>query len=103
MLILFNAELIFMPKYKITIEVIDILGSGKCSMNQKVGDKYHYPEDRGKLCPSSLPMLYPWILVMQSGGSFSFFGNDGNSVELGCPDHLNQVVYRIIREETDEQ
>ena len=95
--------MILMPRFKITIEVVDILGSGECSMDQKIGQKYNYPKDRGKMCPSSFCLLYPWILVMQSGGTFSFFGNDGNSVELGCTDHLHQVVYRITREEIPEE
>jgi uncharacterized repeat protein (TIGR04076 family) len=89
-----------MPSYKIEIEVIDILGTGKCSMEQTVGDKYQYPEDRGKMCASSFHILYPWILVMQSGGSFSFF-EDGHSVTLGCADYKHQVVYRITRVEVD--
>ena len=91
-----------MAKVKVTIEVIDILSDGECSMKQKVGDTYSYPEDRGKLCPSSFLILYPWILVMQSGGTFSYFADDGNSVTLGCPDYLHQVVYKISRETIEE-
>ena len=90
-----------MSPYKIKIEVIDILGSGNCSMEQKAGDTYTYPEDRGKICPSSFLVLYPWILVMQSGGSFSFFDKD-DSVTVGCPDYAHQVVYKITREEVEE-
>lgn len=87
--------------YKITIEVVDILGTGKCSMGQKVGDTYNYPEDRGKICPSSFYVLYPWLLVMMSGGRFSFFAED-DSIQLGCPDYTHQVVYKITREEVKE-
>ncbi len=85
---------------KITIEVIDILGSGKCSMGQEIGTIYNYPEDRGKLCPSSFHILYPWLLVLQSGGKFSFMEDD--SITLGCADHLHQVVYKIRRTESTE-
>jgi uncharacterized repeat protein (TIGR04076 family) len=91
-----------MPATKITVEVIDILGTGKCSMGQEVGDKYNYPDDRGKMCPSAFHILYPWLLVMQSGGEFSFFKDEGNAVELGCADHLHQVVFKITREYVDE-
>jgi uncharacterized repeat protein (TIGR04076 family) len=38
-----------LPKYKVTIEIIDILGTGKCSMDQQVGDTFEYPEDRGQV------------------------------------------------------
>ncbi len=84
---------------KITIEVIDIKGSGKCSIGQEVGITYRYPEDRGKLCPSSFHILYPWILVLQSGGKFSFMKDE--SITLGCSDYEHQVVYRIKREEVE--
>ncbi len=80
--------------YKITIEVIDILGSGKCSMGQEVGKVYNYPEDRGQMCPSSFHSMYPWILVMQSGGHLYF---EGDSLTLGCGDYKHQVVYKITR------
>ncbi|MFW9845916.1 MAG: TIGR04076 family protein [Candidatus Thorarchaeota archaeon] len=87
---------------KITIEVVKILGTGECSIGQKEGIVYNYPEDRGKLCPSSLHSLYPWLLVMQSGGSYSFFKDDGNSMTIGCPDYTHQVVYKITREFVDD-
>ena len=87
---------------KVRIEVIDILGTGECSMGQKVGEVYSYPEDRGKMCPSSFHSLIPWIMVMQSGGTYSFFKDDGNSMTLGCPDYKHQVVYKITRETVDE-
>jgi uncharacterized repeat protein (TIGR04076 family) len=91
-----------MAKYKVTIEVIDILGEGNCSMEQKVGDSYSYPEDRGKMCPSSFYVLYPWIMVMLSGGSFTEEGDGSDFMTTGCPDYLHQVVYRISRREVDE-
>lgn len=81
---------------KIKIEVLEVLNNGKCSIGQVKGDTYDYPTDRGKLCPSSFHVLYPWLLVMQSGGRFSFFAED-DSITIGCPDHTHQVVYKITR------
>ena len=86
-----------MAKFKVKIEVIDILGNRKCSMDQKVGDTYNYPEDRGKMCPSSFYTLYPWIMVMYSGGSFTDEGDGSDFMTTGCPDYKHQVVYRISR------
>ena len=91
-----------MTKYKVTIEVIDIKGEGDCSIGQKVGDTYNYPEDRGKMCPSSFYVLYPWIMVMLSGGSFAEEGDGSDFMTTGCPDYRHQVVYRISRSEVDE-
>ena len=92
-----------MVQYKVTIEVIDILGTGECSMKQQVGDTYDYPEDRGKMCPSSFYVLYPWIMVMQSGGSFTEEGDGSDFMTSGCPDYKHQVVYKISRSEVDEE
>jgi uncharacterized repeat protein (TIGR04076 family) len=58
-----------MPKHKVKIEVIDILGEEKRSMDQKIGDVYNYPEDMGKMCPTSFCIVWSMILVMLSGGS----------------------------------
>jgi uncharacterized repeat protein (TIGR04076 family) len=90
-------------KYKVSIEVIDILGEGNCSMEQKRGDTYNYPEDRGKMCPSSFYILFPWIMVMESGGSFTEEGDGSDFMTTGCPDYRHQVVYKISRREVDEQ
>ncbi|MFX1331219.1 MAG: TIGR04076 family protein [Promethearchaeota archaeon] len=68
---------------------------------QKVGEVYNYPEDRGKMCPVSFHSLIPWIMVIQSGGNYSF-NDDGNSVTLGCPDHTRQVVHKVTRETVDD-
>ena len=72
-------------------------------MNQKVGDTYNYPEDRGEMCPSSFYVLYPWIMVMLSGGSFTDEGDGSDFMTTGCPDYKHQVVYKISRTLVEEQ
>ena len=86
-----------MPQYTVKIEVIDILGEGNCSMDQKIGDVYSYPEDRGKMCPTSFCIMWPMILVMLSGGRFDGFEDDGTSTTAGCSDYRHQIVYKITR------
>ena len=86
-----------MASYKVRIEVIDIQNQGKCSMGQEIGDTYDYPEDRGKMCPSSFHILYPWIMVMESGGSFAESGDGIDYMTVGCSDYRHQVVYKISR------
>ncbi|MFX0107118.1 MAG: TIGR04076 family protein [Candidatus Hodarchaeota archaeon] len=86
-----------MTKYKVSIEVLDILGTGKCSIEQKVGTVYSYPEDRGKMCSNSFHILYPWIMVMMSGGSFTDEGDGHDFMTVGCSDYKHQVVYKISR------
>lgn len=87
-------------KYKVTIDVIDIQGEGNCSIEQKVGDTYNYPEDKGKMCSSSFYVLFPWIMVMESGGKF--YGSEEDHLTLGCPDYRHQVVYKISRKVVEE-
>lgn len=91
-----------MPINKVTIEIIEIQGDGKCSMEQKVGDTFNYPEDRGKMCPSAFYVLYPWIMVMLSGGSFTEEGDGSDFMTTGCPDYRHQVVYKISRKVVEE-
>lgn len=86
-------------KRKVSIEVINILNDGECSMGQKIGDVYQYPEDRGKMCPSSFYILYPWIQVMLSGGSYTETGDGSDFMTVGCSDYRHQVVYKISRRE----
>ncbi len=86
-----------MTRYKVKIEVIDILNDGKCSMGQEIGTVYNYPEDRGKMCPSSFYVLYPWIMVMLYGGNIAEDDEKSDSMTTGCPDHKHQVVYKISR------
>ncbi len=92
-----------MASYKVRIEVIDIQNQGQCSMGQRVGDTYDYPEDRGKMCPSSFYILYPWIMVMESGGSFTESGDGSDYMTVGCSDYRHQVVYKISRLPIEKQ
>ncbi len=91
-----------MSEIEITIEIVDILGTGECSIGQKVGDVFNYPEDRGRMCPNSFHILYPWLLSMQSGGTFSFFDDGGDSMTLGCSSYQHQVVYKVSRRTVEE-
>ena len=91
-----------MPKYKLTIEIINILGEGRCSMEQKIGNLYNYPEDFGKMCPSSFYIMYPLLVAMQLGATHSSFEDDGHSTTIGCADYRHQVVYKIKRHIVEE-
>jgi len=91
-----------MTNYKVKIEVIDVLNDGKCSMGQEIGTVYSYPEDRGKMCPSSFYVLYPWIMVMLYGGNITGEDDGSDFMTTGCPDYKHQVVYKITRIAVDE-
>ena len=86
-----------MPKkHKITIEVIDILETGKCNYGHKIGDKFNYPEEKGKICSAALHALYPYALGIQIGGNFHW-EEDRDTVTICCPDYKNPVVFKISK------
>jgi len=58
---------------KVSIEITNILEEGTCPVGHKIGEKFSYPEDIGKLCPAALNSIYPLIGVMESGGSKPYF------------------------------
>ncbi|MFX0093876.1 MAG: TIGR04076 family protein [Candidatus Hodarchaeota archaeon] len=91
-----------MPWYKdILIEVVNILERGKCPAEHQVGDKFSFAEERGKICPSALNVLFPYIIGLQSGGSFPW-EDDPDNITVCCPDYKNPVVFKITRIKSDE-
>jgi len=51
--------------YKIEIEIY----KGKGCDHHRIGEKYKYPEDIGKLCPWLLDSINSMVRVLQFGGS----------------------------------
>ena len=90
-----------MSKYKVSVEIVNILEEGKCPSGHKIGEKFEYPEDRGKICPSAFHSIYPYIRVMESGGTFPFF-DEPNAHLACCPDYKRPVVFKISRREVKE-
>ena len=88
-----------MAKNKVTIEIVNILEEGKCPVEHKIGDKFEYPGDMGKLCPAAYHSIYPYIRVLDSGGTYPFFTDDGNTHMACCPDYLRPVVFKMTRRE----
>ncbi|MHA1552728.1 MAG: TIGR04076 family protein [Candidatus Heimdallarchaeaceae archaeon] len=82
---------------KVTIEIVDILLTGKCNFGHKIGEKFDYPTETGKMCTAALHSIYPYAVGIKSGGSFSW-EEDPNSVTVCCPDYKNPVVFKITRE-----
>ena len=86
-----------MSTFKVSIEISDILGEGKCPLDHVVGETFHYPEDRGKICAAAFNSIYPYIRVLESGGSYPFFEDDGNTHKACCPDYKRPVVFKMTR------
>ena len=87
-----------MPLKKIKLEVIDILGDGKCPRGHQIGDKFNYPEDCTQICQSALHSLYPTIQVLTTGGSYPWFSEDKpDEWSRCCSDPKRPVVFKIER------
>ena len=81
----------------IEIEIINIHGIGKCSRGFEIGDKFQYPKDRDKMCPSALSVLRPYLLILAYGGNNIYNPAEPNVFSLSCPDAIHPVVYKITR------
>lgn len=88
--------------YKVSIEIVDILEEGKCPAGHQIGEKFEYPEDRGKICAAAYNAIYPYIRILESGGSYPYFEDDGNTHKACCPDYLRPVVFKMTRKEVKE-
>ncbi len=81
---------------KSLIEIINILEAGECPYGHKIGDKFEYPEERGKICAAAFHTLYPYVLGIHIGATFPWEEED--SVTICCPDYKNPVVFKITRQ-----
>ncbi|MBQ04829.1 TIGR04076 family protein [Candidatus Bathyarchaeota archaeon] len=85
---------------KVSVEITDILEEGWCPLDHKIGETFNYPEDIGKLCPAALNSIYPYLRILESGGSYEYFETP-NSHSACCPDYKRPVVFKISREASE--
>ena len=86
-----------MPKHKVEIEIINILEEGTCPAGHTVGEKFSYPEDIGKICPAAFNAIYPNVRILESGGSYDYYEDDGKTHKACCPDYKRPVVFKMSR------
>ncbi|MFW9826127.1 MAG: TIGR04076 family protein [Candidatus Thorarchaeota archaeon] len=91
--------------YDIEIEIFE--SDGFCTYH-KVGEKFKYPEDRGKICQWLLDSMNSMIRVLKYGGTLPWTYSDtpyekiinlkGVTTEfVRCPDPTARVVAKITR------
>ncbi len=91
--------------YNIDIEIFE--SDGNCTYH-KVGEKYKYPEDKGKICQWLLDSMNSMIRVLKYGGTLPWtYGNtpyeksidpNGLTTEfVRCPDPTARIVAKITR------
>lgn len=72
----------------IKISVVDQKGSRPCHRGHKIGDSFDYENDRGKICPLAMHMLFPMIDIIKYGGKL-------NSDCFCCPDVDTINVFKL--------
>lgn len=82
-----------MKKPKITLTLVDRLGTLGCHRGHKVGDSYDFDTQRGDLCPMALHVAFPYVDILRYGGTLPT-GSQGD-IRFSCPDADVVNVFRI--------
>ena len=88
-----------MPKvgYRIVGTIKEV--KGHCHAGHEIGDKIELDaHDSGGLCGFFYHDIFPYIIMLQFGGSFpDTWGEDPDVVEWECPDRSNGVKIELRR------
>jgi uncharacterized repeat protein (TIGR04076 family) len=78
---------------RMTIVAID----GGCPSGHQIGEQY-LVEGRtpAGICMGSFNACAPYLTALRFGASFPWESEEG-VITIGCPDHVNQVVWRLER------
>lgn len=84
-----------MKKPKITLTLIDQLGTHGCHRGHKIGDTFDFDsiEDRGRLCPMAMHVAFPYIDILRYGGTLPC--SQSGDIRICCPDADVINVFRL--------
>ena len=82
-----------MEKPKIQITLIDRIGTHGCHRGHKIGDRFDYDTDRGKICPMVMHVAFPYIDIIRCGGTPPKTSN--GEIRFCCPDADVINIFRI--------
>ena len=81
--------------YELTARVIS--KNGHCALGHEVGDVFCIGDKTpAGMCPWAFCALFPFISVLQFGGSFPW-EEDRDKTTVACPDPANPVVFELKR------
>lgn len=87
-----------MKKKHIVLTLVEQKGDiPRCHRGHKIGDRFDYDTDRGKLCPMALHTGFPFIDILRYGGTIP--PNEDGTIKFCCPDSDTINVFRIDVEE----
>jgi uncharacterized repeat protein (TIGR04076 family) len=102
-----------MPVGKVNYEIEIEIFRGKGCDYHRIGEKFRYPEDTGKLCPWLLDSINSMVRVLQFGGSLPWkyknteyektISQEGITTEfVRCPDPTDAgLVVRLTRKKLE--
>lgn len=78
---------------RMTIVAID----GSCPNGHRVGEQYLVEGTTpAGICMGSFTACAPYLTALRFGASFPWEPEEG-VITIGCPDHINQVVWKLER------
>ena len=86
-----------MKKPKITLTLVDQLGSRGCHRGHKVGDSFDFDTQRGDLCPMAMHVAFPYVDILRYGGKLP--PSSTGDFRFCCPDVDVINVFQITASE----
>lgn len=81
--------------YPVRMRIVSI--SGRCPNGHEVGEEYVVDgRSPGGICMGSFSACVPYVTALRFGASFPWEEKRG-TITVGCPDHINQVVWYLER------
>ncbi len=71
-------------KRRIIITLVEKKGNGYCHHGHRIGDRFDYETDRGRLCPMAMRVAFPYMDMLRYGGSPPRAQN--GKIRFCCPD-----------------
>lgn len=73
---------------RVKITLVDRIGPCPCRRGHQLGDEFDFDEDRGKLCPLAMHVLFPMVDILRYGGSL-------RGDRFCCPDVDTINVFKL--------
>ena len=88
-----------MKKPGIKITLVDRKGECGCHRGHKIGDRFDYDTERGKLCPMAMHTAFPYIDILRYGGTLPL--SKSGDIRFCCPDADVMNIFRLEMIEPD--
>ena len=84
-----------MKKPKITLTLVDQLGTQGCHRGHKPGDTFDFDTQRGELCRMAMHVAFPYVDILRYGGETP--NQEKGTAVFSCPDVDTLNIFKIER------